>query len=48
MIADRELLLEADAGGQSAGQANLLYPLAVDDGHTFEEVFQLDDVLFDC
>ena len=30
------------------GPDRLLYPLAVDNRHTFEKVFQLYDVLFDC
>jgi hypothetical protein len=47
MIADRKLLSEADVDGQRLDQADLLYPLAIDNGHTCEEVFQLDDVLFD-
>lgn len=47
MIANRKLLSEADTDGQRFDQTDLLYPLAIDDGHTCEEVFQLDDVLFD-
>lgn len=45
-----ELLSEADGDGRPVGQDafSILYPLAIDDGHTFEEVFQLYDVLLDC
>lgn len=42
------MLSEADADGKSVEAGRLLYPLAVDNGHTFEEVFQLHDVLVDC
>lgn len=41
-----KLLWEADAGSRSVETGR--YSLAVDNGHTLEEVFQLSDVLFDC
>ncbi len=43
-----EMLSEVDADRRLVGPGSLLYLLAVDNGHTFEEVFQLSDVLFDC
>ena len=43
-----ELRLRADAGRGLVGRGRLLYPLAIDHGHTFEEVLQLYDMLFDC
>ncbi|MDF0675308.1 MAG: hypothetical protein P0120_13360 [Nitrospira sp.] len=42
-----DLLSEADADRGSVGPGRLLSPLAVDNGHALEEVFQLYDVLFD-
>lgn len=41
-----ELLLEAEADSRLVEPGR--YSLAVDNGHTFEKVFQLSDVLFDC
>lgn len=41
-----ELLSEAEADNRLVEPDH--FSLAVDNGHTFEEVFQLSDVLFDC
>jgi hypothetical protein len=43
-----ELLSEADEICGSDEQGRVLYPLAVDNRHAFEEVFQLYNMLFDC
>ena len=47
MIADRELLRKPMQKVNGSDQP-ICSTLAIDNGHTFEEIFQLDDVLFDC
>jgi hypothetical protein len=43
-----DLLSGADTNRRSVEPGRVRYSLAVDNDHTFEEVFQLDDMLFDC
>ena len=43
-----ERLLPEPLSEADPDRGRLLYSLAVDNRHTFEKVFQLYDVLFDC